>query len=439
MNLKINYQYIYIFLFTSFFFLWDVNILDLKNFDVSQIIGYKSITLNYFIILLLLPIFYLLSRKKNLSIYKIFNNQKYIILFVSFVIFHYFFTNILYNQIITTYEVLNLFFLIILSFIYCHYRNFLSNNFESILFLYLIIFIGFSFYEQKGVFNVGQCNNKFFLINFIQSEFQIYLSNSFYLENSHLAMMMTGVIFSSILILARSKKLSIFFLFLFFLSILITLLNYSVTFFISYLVCQIVIFIFFYKKISYKFWIYSFLFLFLNSFVFFSDINCTKKVTDFNVKDVLAKKIDKTGAKVSKNLTTLIYERSAVLTLNTLFNQPLGWGNDGMDNATINLMNKPEYKNIYWHAKVLNLKDGLSNFFKMINEFGFFSLLIFYLFIRYLLNRQKIDSYNLFIITLFITQCIRGAGYFNGGFIFCFLEFIYFEKFINQSRQPPSN
>ena len=97
-----------------------------------------------------MPIFYLLSRKKNLSIYKIFNNQKYIILFVSFVIFHYFFTNILYHQIIEPYELLNLFFLIILSFIYCHYRNFLSNNFESILFLYLIIFIGFSFYEQKG-------------------------------------------------------------------------------------------------------------------------------------------------------------------------------------------------------------------------------------------------------------------------------------------------
>ena len=446
MNLKINYHYIYIFLFTSFFFLWDVNILDLKNFNISQIIGHKSITLNYLIILLLLPIFYLLSRKKNLSIYKIFNHQKYIILFVSFVIFHYFITNILYHQIITAYELLNLFFLIILSFIYCHYRNFLSNNFESILFLYLIIFIGFSFYEQKGVFNVGQCNNKFFLINFIQSKFQIYLSNSFYLENSHLAMMMTGVIFSSILILARSKKLSIFFLFLFFLSILITLLNYSVTFFISYLVCQVVIFIFFYKKISNKFWIYSFLFLFLNSLVFFSNINCTKKVTDFNIKDVMTKNIENTGAEgnrnlghTSKNLTTLIYERSAILTLNTLSNQPLGWGNEGMDNATINLINKPEYKYINWRSNKLNLKDGLSNFFKMINEFGFFSLLIFYLFIRYLLNLKKIDSYNLFIITLFITQCIRGAGYFNGGFIFCVLEFIYFEKFINQSKQPPSN
>jgi len=103
------------------------------------------------------------------------------------------------------------------------------------------------------------------------------------------------------------------------------------------------------------------------------------------------------------------------------------------------LMNKPEYKNTYYPAKILNLKDGLSNFFKMINEFGFFSLLIFYLFIRYLLNLEKIDSYNLFIITLFITQCIRGAGYFNGGFIFCLLEFIYFEKFTNQSKQSPPN
>ena len=155
----------------------------------------------------------------------------------------------------------------------------------------------------------------------------------------------------------------------------------------------------------------------------------------------MEKKIDKTMYKKggSKNYTTLIYERSAVLTINTLYNQPFGWGNEGMDEATINLLNKPEYKNIVPGARILNLKDGLSNFFKMINEFGFFSLLIFYLFIRYLLNLKKIDSYNLFIITLFITQCIRGAGYFNGGFIFCLLEFIYFEKFINQSKQPPPN
>tara|TARA_B110001454_G_C12639883_1_gene400724 strand:- start:583 stop:1074 length:492 start_codon:yes stop_codon:yes gene_type:complete len=141
----------------------------------------------------------------------------------------------------------------------------------------------------------------------------------------------------------------------------------------------------------------------------------------------------------SKNYTTFIYERGAVLTINTLFNQPFGWGNEGLDEATINLVKMPEYKHMPPGGKILNLKDGLSNFFKMVNEFGFFSLFIFYFFIRYLLNLKKIDSYNLFIITLFITQCIRGAGYFNGGFIFCVLEFIYFEKFANQSKQSPSN
>ena len=31
---------------------------------------------------------------------------------------------------------------------------------------------------------------------------------------------------------------------------------------------------------------------------------------------------------------------------------------------------------------------------------------------------------------LFITMSIRGAGYFNGGFIFCLLEFFFFKKFI---------
>jgi hypothetical protein len=31
---------------------------------------------------------------------------------------------------------------------------------------------------------------------------------------------------------------------------------------------------------------------------------------------------------------------------------------------------------------------------------------------------------------------IRGAGYFNGGFIFCLLEFIYFKKFTDELKTP---
>ena len=129
-------------------------------------------------------------------------------------------------------------------------------------------------------------------------------------------------------------------------------------------------------------------------------------------------------------MTTLIYERSSVLTIYTFKKNQLGWGFDGMNNATLKLLEKNNYKEVYWPSNTLNLNDGLSNFFKILNEFGIFSIFVLYLFLKYLIIQKKINSFNLFIITLFITLCIRGAGYFNGGFIFCLLEFLYIKRII---------
>ena len=80
--------------------------------------------------------------------------------------------------------------------------------------------------------------------------------------------------------------------------------------------------------------------------------------------------------------------------------------------------------------RLLNTKDGLSNLFKMFTEFGIFTFIILFYFIKYIRNIQNINPYNLFIIVLFVTMCIRGVGYFNGGFIFCLLEFFYCKKFL---------
>ena len=89
-------------------------------------------------------------------------------------------------------------------------------------------------------------------------------------------------------------------------------------------------------------------------------------------------------------------------------------------------------KKIDWRLVLLNVKDGLSNLFKLFTEFGIFAFIIYFYFIKYILNIKNINSYNLFIIVLFITMSIRGAGYFNGGFIFCVLEFFYHQKFTHE-------
>ena len=220
--------------------------------------------------------------------------------------------------------------------------------------------------------------------------------------------------------------------------------------------------LFFLKKINVKFWIFTILLLFINSYLFFSDKNCTVKVTDLKVKDILGKNLLKSGT----NLTTLIYKRSAILALNTLKDHSFGWGIDGMDDATQNLMSEydtglcfgcsqamtsdyifafeneeKDAKQLVnkkkmgaWQLVWMNTKDGLTNFFKMFTEFGIFAFIIFYYFFRYMLNIKNINSYNLFIIILFVTMCIRGVGYFNGGFIFCILEFFYYKKFSNEFK-----
>ena len=478
MNLKINNNYIYILIFTCFFFLWGMNIGQFNNFflipfykiiflfgeDIQvQKVIYK-IKLSYIILFLLGPIFYSLIKKRNFLPKEIFNNQKYIIIFILFIFTHFFLVKIYYQEIINKSEIANLIYFFLLSVIYCHYRNFISINFKKIIIFYLIIFIGYSIYEDSQFYNLGQCNVDLPLIDMIRKHFQVNLTNSIFLENSHLGMMSVAVFFSSIYILIQDKKSNILFLLLLLTEILIVLNNLSTTYFICYFISQIVLLFFLLKKINIKFWIFTILLLSINSYLFFSDRSCTVKVTDLKVKEILEQDLEKKDT----NLTTLIYKRSAIIALNTLKNRSLGWGIDGMDNATYDLMsnyntnpycnpgsvdyedriakdqvcdhpnsfdeNGARKKFAPWNIGLLNTKDGLSNIFKMFTEFGIFTFIILFYFIKYIRNIQNINPYNLFIIVLFITTCIRGVGYFNGGFIFCLLEFMYYKNYFNETE-----
>ena len=478
MNLKINNNYIYILIFTCFFFLWGMSIGQFNNFflipfykilflfgeDIQvQKVIYK-IKLSYIILFLLGPIFYSLIKKRNFLPKEIFNNQKYIIIFILFIFTHFFLVKIYYQEIINKSEIANLIYFFLLSVIYCHYRNFISINFKKIIIFYLIIFIGYSIYEDSQFYNLGQCNVDLPLIDMIRKHFQVNLTNSIFLENSHLGIMSVAVFFSSIYILIQDKKSNILFLLLLLTEILIVLNNLSTTYFICYFISQIVLLFFLLKKINIKFWIFTILLLSINSYLFFSDRSCTVKVTDLKVKEILEQDLEKKET----NLTTLIYKRSAIIALNTLKNRSLGWGIDGMDNATYDLMsnyntnpycepgsvgyeeriakdqvcdhpnsfdeNGARKKFAPWNIGLLNTKDGLSNIFKMFTEFGIFTFIILFYFIKYIRNIQNVNPYNLFIIVLFITTCIRGVGYFNGGFIFCLLEFMYYKNYFNETE-----
>jgi hypothetical protein len=427
MTIKNIYISVCIFVFFSFFFLWNVNIVSIKNVNVVNY-NFENIIIKYNYLIFFLFFFIFLNKKS----YQDFLRQKNIVILCFFIPFHYLINSIYDAKL----EIKNIIFILSIPFlalIYCSYRNFLLVHFQKILFILFILFIFFSIYENP-IYNTGSCNADYDLIRFLKEKLNITFSNSFFEENSHLAMMMVPVLFSSIFFFVNTNfSKNIIFLFFLLISIFISILNFSVTFYVSYFISIIFLFIFLHKKINFYFYFFSFILLFFFSTFFLNDINCKKKIIDFNVKDIIEQKVEKG----SKNLTTVIYERSAIVTLRTLQYRPFGWGFNGMKKANDDFIKLRGYKGPPL-VSILNLEDGLNNFFKMVTEFGIFSLIIIYFFFKYIANTKKIKAYNIFIIIIFITHCIRGAGYFSGGFILCIFELLYIYYSDNQSKQSPS-
>ena len=76
-----------------------------------------------------------------------------------------------------------------------------------------------------------------------------------------------------------------------------------------------------------------------------------------------------------------------------------------------------------WYHEVytLNYNDGASNFTKSLTEFGFIAFLFLIPLISFLFTKKINNKKKIFFLTLIITQLLRGAGYFNGGFAFCII------------------
>jgi hypothetical protein len=76
----------------------------------------------------------------------------------------------------------------------------------------------------------------------------------------------------------------------------------------------------------------------------------------------------------------------------------------------------PVYREVY----ILNYNDAASNLFKLITEFGIFSIFFFYILLKFALSDKISIQNKLFFISIIIVQLGRGVGYINGGFAFSF-------------------
>ena len=118
------------------------------------------------------------------------------------------------------------------------------------------------------------------------------------------------------------------------------------------------------------------------------------------------------------NVTTIVHLNHYMVALTSLTIQPLGYGFQNYKTAAIDFAKKNKMTEENKDTILLNINDGSNNFNKLIVEFGYFNILLIILFFKFFLRTDLNNNSKIFIFTILITQMLRAAGYFNGGFIF---------------------
>ena len=149
---------------------------------------------------------------------------------------------------------------------------------------------------------------------------------------------------------------------------------------------------------------------------------------DYN-KDL--KTIEKTIDARPKDIGSMssdVFFHALKVTYNQFFIKPFGWGFQGYELAFHDYNKKNNvHKN---HLNVYNSKDASNTLFKIIVEFGVFSILFYLFLLMIFLNNQISIENKIFLVPFMVTQTIRGAGYFNGAFLFILflLIILHFKK-----------
>ena len=113
-------------------------------------------------------------------------------------------------------------------------------------------------------------------------------------------------------------------------------------------------------------------------------------------------------------MTTSVHLNSFNLGLVTLFDRPFGWGLNRYHEAF--KFYQPRIFTPFKEVRSLNYNDGASNLSKMLVEFGILNLPLFLFFVFFAFSNRIDSATKIVLMPIVITQMIRGAGYFNGGF-----------------------
>ena len=367
------------------------------------------------------------------------------------------FINIFYeNNLITKYNLFGIFFLtciFVISFYF--YENF-NRNILNITKLFLFIFFSsvllsvFNFKNDAPFF----CGGVPDIFGFLKSYEQYLPNGSFkglynldldrigdmkfsfkeYLfpENSHLGMIAPSVIIY-LIYLNYTKNTNKLLKFATIVFIFLCLVKSSTTLLLGTVLSLFFLISFNFKDIPKNVLIAYSIILIIFSFILISSKECRSRFVPIYLstssidKSIETKEIETVGeinsnfaSKIKKllgvngNLSSGVYFHALMIAKKSIIEKPLGWGINRYDKAFEYFNNKSPSK--IERLNNYNNKDGTNNFVKLLVETGIF-VLLFYLFcFLFFINKKIPIEYKLFYLPFVVTQSLRGAGYFNGGF-----------------------
>ena len=421
------------------------------NFIFVSFIFLSGIKYDYFqarmlILILLLPCLVKILYEKN------FSNIKIFLYFFLFLVFHSLVNIYLENFELTLYNFYGIVFLTAIFIISFYYFDEFNKNIKNIVNLFLVIFflsvlMSYFHHNDSGqnlfcggikIFKILSFVDKYSAINFNLNgerieEIRFTLDEFIFKENSHLGMIAPGVI-TYLLYVNSKQKTSFLSKFIVFIFIFLCLIKSSTTLLLGTALSLVIITIFNFKIIPVNtLKIFSLIFVLFfgilildnecrNRFVpTYGLVDNDKKDTN-NLEFEVAGEVNKNLAlRISQfmkvkagNITSAIHFHAFMIAKKSIIEKPFGWGVNRYDVAFRYFNEKSPSK--IEKLNSYNNKDGTNNFVKIIVEFGIFSILFFFFIILFLINKQIPIDLKFFYIPFIITQSLRGAGYFNGGF-----------------------
>ena len=139
-------------------------------------------------------------------------------------------------------------------------------------------------------------------------------------------------------------------------------------------------------------------------------------LSNSNKDDDEALLIEKEKLLFTVNISSQVLKNSYEVAISTVKEKPFGEGLNKFEDAFINQISSQ--KNNYTpDVMQINRNDGGSNFNKLLGEFGYVLIIIIIYLIIFIFSKKISIETKLFLFPIVITQMIRGAGYFNGGFL----------------------